>query len=544
MRKKRIARSNPYAGEGPQDDGARKPVEADCGNKAVDLFSVRRAANHSLPEALLSEAHPHLLRFITVSLLAALALELFGPVTAEAFQSRMIASLFSLVALLVLGASSTYFITRVSTDRRIRRILVLATWFFCLYGALEIAVNLPALEFLSLRLRTSIYYEYTAKSTLVIGCFLFVAGLYLSIYEAEMAKRTLVKERHDLAVEVAERRRAEEALRATESRHCALLGAIPDLMFRIRHDGTLLDYMVPKGYESAIDFGSFMNQNLYEAPFPELTERLAQAVGQALAESGVQVFEFQTSVNGELRDREARVIASGKDEALVIVRDVTHHKRLEREVLEISAREQRRIARDLHDGLGQDLTGVLCLSGSLAKRLAAGSVAGAEHAAEITRLVKQAIVTTRTLAKGLRPVELEARGLATALEELASSTEELSGIECSFKHDESAVVTDDAMAEHLYRIAQEAANNAIRHADAQRIRISLTVEGRRGILAIYDDGAGIPKTLDKGKGMGLRLMEYRASMIEASLKIERVVSGGTLVTCSFAVPDKGPGHRT
>jgi signal transduction histidine kinase len=532
------------AWERPGEDRAKDPREPECGSEAASLSSVGRVDNASLPEGLLSETQPHLLRFITISLLAALALELFGPITAETLRSRMIASLFSLVALIVLGTSATYFITRVSTDRRIRRIVILATWFFCLYGVMDIAVNLPALEFLSLRLRTSIYYDSTEKSTLLIGCFLFVAGLYLSIFEAETAKRTLAKERHDLALEVAERKRAEEALRTTGAKHRALLGAIPDLMFRIRQDGTLLDYMVPKGYEPAIDFAAFMNRDLHEALSPEVTQRLAQAVDQALHEGGVQVFEFQTSVNGELRDREARVIASGKDEALVIVRDVTHHKRLEREVLEISAREQRRIARDLHDGLGQDLTGVLCLSGGLAKKMEAESLPGAEYAAEIARLVKEAIVTTKTLAKGVRPVALDARGLAAALEELASSTEDLSGIECSFKHDELVSISDDAVAEHLYRIAQEAVHNAVRHAKAHHIRMTLATEGAKTILAICDDGVGIPKTLDKGKGMGLRIIEYRASMIEAALKIERVVSGGTLVSCSFSIPEKNSGGET
>jgi signal transduction histidine kinase len=522
----------------------RDRTEHPSGRQGADLSSGRATDEATPPEAFLSETNPHLLRFITISLLAALALELLGPITAETFHSRMIASLFSLVALFLLGTSGTYFITKVSTDRRITRVLLLATWFFCLYGAWDIAVNLPALEFLPLRVRTSVYYEYTERSMLLIGCFLFVAGLYLSIFEAEKAKRTLAMERHGLALEVAERKRAEQALRATEAKHQALLGAIPDLMFRIRQDGTLLDYMVPKDYAPAIDFAAFMNRNLHEAQSPEVAQELTQAVYQVLREGGMEVFEYQTRADGELCDREARVTASGKDEALVIVRDVTHHKRLQREVLEISAREQRRIARDLHDGLGQDLTGVLCLSGGLAKKMEAESLPGAEYAAEIARLVKEAIITTKSLAKGVRPVALDARGLAAALEELASSTEELSGIKCSFKHDERVSISDDAMAEHLYRIAQEAVHNAVRHAKAHHIRMTLATEGEKAMLAICDDGVGIPKTLEKGKGMGLRIMEYRASMIEAALKIERVVSGGTLVACSFSIPGKHAGGET
>lgn len=216
--------------------------------------------------------------------------------------------------------------------------------------------------------------------------------------------------------------------------------------------------------------------------------------------------------------------------------DITERKRLEREILDISAREQQRIGQDLHDGLGQHLTGIALLSKVLEQKLAAKSLGEATEAAEIAALVNQAITQTRDLARGLCPVQLEASGLVSALQELTSKTESLFNVSCRFECEHSVLIHDNAVATHLYYIGQEAISNAVKHGKAQRIRVGLAAENHRITLTVQDDGVGFPEVLEKHAGMGLHIMNYRARMVDGSLTIERDTTGGTTVTCSLQNP--------
>jgi len=213
------------------------------------------------------------------------------------------------------------------------------------------------------------------------------------------------------------------------------------------------------------------------------------------------------------------------------VRDISERKRLEKEILEISDREQRRIGQDLHDGLCQQLAGIELMSQVLEQKLAAKSKPEAARAAEIARLVRDAIGHTRLLARGLSPVTLESEGLMSALAELAANTEKMFQVTCVFKCDAPVLVYDHAAATQLYRIAQEAVSNAIKHGKARRIVISLKGVGEQNVLAVKDNGVGLPKVVPK-TGMGLRIMQYRAGMIGGAAMVERDLDGGTSVVCS------------
>jgi len=215
------------------------------------------------------------------------------------------------------------------------------------------------------------------------------------------------------------------------------------------------------------------------------------------------------------------------------VRDITERKRLEQEILEISGHEQRRIGQDLHDGLCQQLAGIELLSQVLEQKLAGKSAPEAARAAEIARHVRAAITHTRSLARGLSPVELEANGLMSALQELAANVEKMFKVGCRFQCEESVLLSDNAVATHVYRIAQEAINNAIKHGKAGNILISLKPVAGYINLSVMDDGAGFPKELKPGQGMGLRIMNYRADMIGGLLEVRRAMGKGTTVTCSF-----------
>ena len=215
--------------------------------------------------------------------------------------------------------------------------------------------------------------------------------------------------------------------------------------------------------------------------------------------------------------------------------DITERKGLEEAILEISAREQRRIAQDLHDGLGQHLTGIAFMSKVLEEKLSDKTLPEAVEAAQIVKMVNQAIDNTRQLARGLHPVAAEPLGLMSALKKWASEVEALFHIGCDFRCEKPLNVHDANMATHLYRIAQEAVNNAIRHGKAKNIIIRLSSKGGAGTLSIQDDGEGFPEQPANPPGVGLNIMNYRADMVGGSLKVQPNQDRGITVTCTFPI---------
>jgi signal transduction histidine kinase len=213
--------------------------------------------------------------------------------------------------------------------------------------------------------------------------------------------------------------------------------------------------------------------------------------------------------------------------------DVTDRKLLEREILEISNREQMRIGQDLHDGLGQHLTGITFLARALENKLAARALPEASEAAEICQLVLQALTQTRNLARGLFPVELESAGLVAGLNDLAATVSKLFNITCRVELADPVEVTERNLAHHVFRIAQEAINNAVRHGKAQEIVIRLTQMDDVTLLSIVDNGTGFDPDVNPQHGLGLRIMNYRAQKIGAQLTITSAHPKGTLVTCTF-----------
>lgn len=213
---------------------------------------------------------------------------------------------------------------------------------------------------------------------------------------------------------------------------------------------------------------------------------------------------------------------------------IKERKRLEKEILEISGMEQRRIGQDLHDGLSQELTGIAFLGKVLEQKLTLKSIPEVAQVKKIVELVNQTITETKGLARGLYPVELESHGLMSALQELASNTEKFFNVSCHFYYGRPILIHNHVMATHLYRIAQEAINNAVKHSGTKHIDIRFIQLRDQIVLEIQDEGIGIPKKIKKNKGMGLRIMNYRAQMINASLNVERDKERGTVVRCSFA----------
>jgi len=215
------------------------------------------------------------------------------------------------------------------------------------------------------------------------------------------------------------------------------------------------------------------------------------------------------------------------------IRDISERKRLEKTILKISEREQRRIGRDLHDGLGQHLTGIAFMSKVLEEKLSDVSMPESSDAAKIVELVNDAIRKTKELSRGLLPVVSEANGLMSALNQRAGELEDLFQIKCQFACGEPVLIDDVNVATHLFHIAQEAVNNAIRHGKSRNIVIGLKSQNGLGVLTIQDDGAGFPMKQTGHPGVGLSIMNYRANMVGGSLKVSPNESRGITVTCLF-----------
>ncbi len=220
------------------------------------------------------------------------------------------------------------------------------------------------------------------------------------------------------------------------------------------------------------------------------------------------------------------------------IRDISERKRLEKTILDISEIERRRIGQDLHDGLGQHLTGVAFMGKALEERLAESSAPEAAEAAKIVKLVNESIKMTRDLARGLLPVVSEAHGLMSALEHWAAEVSELFHLSCRFECGDPVFVHEEVLAEHLYRLAQEAVTNAIKHGHARHIVIGLAVVKGGGVLTVRDDGCGFDAASKSQTGLGLRIMSYRAKMISGSLSLHSSSHDGTMVRCSFPLIDR------
>ncbi len=206
-------------------------------------------------------------------------------------------------------------------------------------------------------------------------------------------------------------------------------------------------------------------------------------------------------------------------------------QKLEQEIISISEREQQRIGRDLHDSLGQHLVAVSLAADALQNELTPRSPADSVKAGQIAGSLHDAVARARDLARGLSPVDRDEGGLESALEQLAASTSRLTGIDCTFHFDGLPVACDNTRAIHLFRMAQEAVNNAVKHAQADTIQIVLHVSLGVMELEVIDDGKGFRKVVDHPTGMGLNIMQYRARMIGCQLEIKPNHLYGTRVTC-------------
>jgi PAS domain S-box-containing protein len=255
--------------------------------------------------------------------------------------------------------------------------------------------------------------------------------------------------------------------------------------------------------------------------FPRIIGSSRQLI--ALRKDGSR-FPIYLSI-GDIKTSHARLFAG-------VILDMSEQQQLQREILEIPVSEQRRIGQELHDGLGQQLTGLGLLATSLLNK-----ASKPEHAlaARLATGLQEAISQVRALSRGLMPVDIDAEGFTNALENLINEIQSHSNISVLLKLNERIRVLDNTNAMHLYRIAQEALNNAVKHAKANQIQVSLGREGNRGYLSIRDNGQGFDGSPQRSLGLGLRIMQHRCTLIDAEFEIESSYAGGTEIKCYFTI---------
>lgn len=343
----------------------------------------------------------------------------------------------------------------------------------------------------------------------------------------------------DLQGQVQQRREAEHAAGRERNRLYAVLNLLPgyavlkDFEFNIRfaNHGFLDAFGHPEGRPChLVQWG--LDHPCDNCPRERIgRNRIPEKIERRLPDGRrceVSIFPFTDS--------------DGTDLMLEMAIDITERRELERAVSDVSDAERRRIGRELHDTLGQTMTGLGYLVGGLVDRLAGAAPEERETAELIVENLNEATAQVRLLARGLDPVGLEAQGLAAALKELASGFEVTHGVPCRFDGDVDTPI-DPGTAAHLYRLAQEATTNCVKHARATRIDISLFDQDDGLVLQVRDNGVGVAVEEASASGMGLRTMRYRAGAIDAKLYIVGVPGEGTSVTCVLPVDQAGEGGR-
>ena len=349
-------------------------------------------------------------------------------------------------------------------------------------------------------------------------------------------------------IDITDRKHAEEALRA-------VLDTAADAIVTIDQRGAITSVNPATVRMFGYTRDELIEQNMSILMSPPYRDEHAGYIERYLQNGEARIIGIGREALGRRKDGSTfpidLAVSETDDQGLTgIIRDISQRKELQRHVLEIAVEEQRRIGQELHDGTGQELTGLTLLASTLSDLFRAasggesngettsltnGAYKRAEHiSSRLVRGLAEANQHVQQLSHGIMPVQVDAQGLRSALNELATNTNGQQKITCGFECRGSVDITDNTSATHLYRIAQEALNNALRHGHADEIYISLVQQNDRIILAVSDNGVGFDRgasRTEKTGGMGLRTMEYRAGLIGGTLYVERSEKGGTLVRC-------------
>ncbi len=344
---------------------------------------------------------------------------------------------------------------------------------------------------------------------------------------------------------ITEHREVARELAKSQEKFAKSFRASPDAAMITRaSDGLIVDvndgFERMSGYSKSDVVGTTtLGQHMWVDP--EDRARLIRTLEQ---QGHIRDYEFlATNSDGEILICEMgaeTIVLDDEVHVISIIRDITDHRQLQREVLEVSDKERQRIAHDLHDSVAQDLVGMTLLIKALDDMLEDASPDARNELSHLNQMLHHAIVNTRSIAQGLSPVDLSRSNLEASLEQLAGSSSQLFDVRVDFCCSDSIQLDTESNALQLYRIAQEAVNNAIHHGECGKIEVVLSQNDTSTFLSVLDDGKGFPERQQQNAGMGLKIMKYRAQLLGGSLLVTSQPDRGTLVQCS--VPAKGPGR--
>jgi two-component system sensor kinase FixL len=327
------------------------------------------------------------------------------------------------------------------------------------------------------------------------------------------------------------RHRMEKKIKESEAFSSSLLDSSPVPVIVVNLDASIRyvnsAFEVLTGFEAGEVVG-------LASPYPWQPEATAGAdAGPASGMLNKNEEHFRKK-NGDMFTVQTAAVPVSRDGELLYYleswEDVTLRRYLEEQILDISERERIRIGRDLHDGIGQELTAIGYLFGVLVKKIRHGELPGEQEAEAVMNQLDQAKNHVRLLAKGLSPVNLERNGIAIAMDELCRSAERIYGIGCTADCDD-ITIRDNSKATHIYYIIQESLNNAVKHGRSKNIKIMVKRRGQGLFFSVVDDGVGLPEVDANREGLGMMFMKYRADIIGGALNVNRRKPSGTIVTC-------------
>jgi PAS domain S-box-containing protein len=332
--------------------------------------------------------------------------------------------------------------------------------------------------------------------------------------------------------------RSEEAVRSSEQLMRAIVNTLVDGLIVIDERG-IMDSVNPAAEKLFGYSADEMTGRNVSMLMPQPYDREHDQYIRTYLQTGVaKIIGIGREVTGRRKDGSifplylavSELKLGGRRLFTGVARDLSELRRMEREVLQATSDEQRRIGQDLHDGLCQQLAGIAFAAEVFTRKLGSHG-ADTQTIQKIAHMIDEAITQARNLAHNLQPVTVDHEGLEAALRELTGKVESMFHVTCLFVCEQPCSLSDNLVANHLYRIVQEAVSNAVRHGKARTIIIELGADQDALRLAIKDNGVGIGNTTSDGRGIGLKTMQYRARIIGGSITISPGERGGTTVTC-------------
>jgi signal transduction histidine kinase len=352
-----------------------------------------------------------------------------------------------------------------------------------------------------------------------------------------------------LAVELRRRRSTELTLRQANARTGTILRALPELMFVMTVDGVYVDYHAADPTDLFVPPSQFLGKRISEIMPPDLASQFTIAIGRVVETGETSVVRYPLDLNGENRYFEARIMPGAQGHVISIVRDLTEVRRIEQalghtdEILETTRKqnddlvgrlivsqefERRRVARELHDDIGQKLAMLSIRIDDLANR---GQLTGSlpEAVREISREAGAIATDVHQVSHRLHPSKLEAVGLLTALQSLCNEISNQSKVAIACEHDDIPRTIEPEVSLCVYRITQEALHNVVKHSGAPRAVVRLSRERGDLYLQIADQGSGFSQHAAEGGGLGLVSIRERAGVLGGRVAIHSAPGAGTRI---------------